>query len=80
MDSWDGCVFSCVDWDRQLEILLGVGDCGWSRLRAWIGSLDLMGRLGLAAWVSVLERLGRRGTSAVGVCSAEPQIQVSLGG
>ena len=47
---WDESGFSCVDWDGQLRILLGMGDQGWSRSMACVGSLELMGRRGLTAW------------------------------
>ena len=49
---WDESGFSCVDWDGQLRILLGMGDRGWSRSMACVGSLELMGRRGLAAWAA----------------------------
>ena len=44
-----GVVFFCVDWDRLLGILLGMGDQGWQ-----------LGTAG-AARIGGLERLGRRG-------------------
>ena len=49
VDSRDGRGFFCVDWDRLLGILLGIGDQGWQ-----------LGTAG-AAWIGGLERLGRRG-------------------